>query len=268
MSSKALSGPPKPASASATIGANQWVPLLALGVLDLVGALERAVDAPDDLRDRVRRVEALVRVGLPGGVGVGRDLPAGQVDRLEAGLHHLHGLVPGERAERVHVRLGRGGAPTAGSRPSARACARCAPSRAAAPRRSARVAADDALPAARVGVGGSGRVGPAGRRAGQDARPLLALGLEQLVGGEGDELDELGLRADALEQRARLLEAAALEARRRRPRAGSGPSPRRGRCGTARRSAPCRRRASTPWWIHCHAREREISTVAASSIRL
>ena len=45
ISSKALSGPPKPASASATIGANQSRPRLALGVLDLVGALQRLVDA-------------------------------------------------------------------------------------------------------------------------------------------------------------------------------------------------------------------------------
>ena len=70
--------------------------------LDLVGALQRAVDAlgtvpaphwPDRAtgRDTWRRR----------GVGVGRDLPAGQVDRLQAGAHLLHRLVAGHGAERV-----------------------------------------------------------------------------------------------------------------------------------------------------------------------
>ena len=47
ISSKAFSGPPKPASASATIGREPVRPAvaLALGVLDLVGALEGVVDA-------------------------------------------------------------------------------------------------------------------------------------------------------------------------------------------------------------------------------
>ena len=40
-----------------------------------------------------------------GQVGVGRDLPAGQIDRLEAGLDLLHGLVAGQRAERVDERF-------------------------------------------------------------------------------------------------------------------------------------------------------------------
>ncbi|MNN29043.1 hypothetical protein D3C81_1426310 [compost metagenome] len=33
-------------------------------------------------------------------------MPAGQVDRLQAGLHLLHGLIAGQRAERVDERLG------------------------------------------------------------------------------------------------------------------------------------------------------------------
>ncbi len=77
----------------------------ALGGGDLVGAQQRVVDAAHDGRHRVGRVEALVRVGLPGEVGVGRHLPAGQVDRLQAGPHHLDGLVAGQRAERVDVVL-------------------------------------------------------------------------------------------------------------------------------------------------------------------
>ncbi|CAG7843789.1 hypothetical protein USB125703_00001 [Pseudoclavibacter triregionum] len=72
-----------------------------LGDLDLVGAEQRVVDATDDGGHRVRRVERLVRVGVRREVRVGGDLPAGEVDGLEAGAHLLHGLVAGERAERV-----------------------------------------------------------------------------------------------------------------------------------------------------------------------
>jgi hypothetical protein len=80
-------------------------PVAALRRLDLVGAQEGAVDALHEGRGAVRRIEALVRVGLAGEVRVGRDLPAGEVDRLQAGLHHLHGLRAGERAEGGDVLL-------------------------------------------------------------------------------------------------------------------------------------------------------------------
>ncbi len=70
--------------------------------LDLVGALQRAVDAPAQLRCGVGRIERLVGIHRRRGVGVCRDLPARQVDRLEAGPHHLHCLVAAERAQRVH----------------------------------------------------------------------------------------------------------------------------------------------------------------------
>ena len=48
----------------------------ALGVLDLVGALQGAVDAAAQFRRGVRRVQRLVRIHGRSGVGVGRDLPA------------------------------------------------------------------------------------------------------------------------------------------------------------------------------------------------
>jgi hypothetical protein len=60
--------------------------------LDLVGALEGVVDAADHGRHRVVGVQRLVRVHGFGGVAVGGDLPAGQVDGLEAGLGLLHRL--------------------------------------------------------------------------------------------------------------------------------------------------------------------------------
>ncbi len=74
---------------------------VALGPVDLVGAQQRIVDAADERRSGVGRVEALVGVHVPREVGVGGDLPAGDVDRLQAGLHHLHRLAARECAERA-----------------------------------------------------------------------------------------------------------------------------------------------------------------------
>ncbi len=81
------------------------VRVLAFHPLDLVGARERIVDAANHRRHRVGGIQRLVRIHLAGDIGVARDLPARQVDGLEAGLHLLHRLVAGQRAERVHERL-------------------------------------------------------------------------------------------------------------------------------------------------------------------
>ena len=59
--------------------------VVALGVRDLVGAAQRVVDPPHECRRAVRRVQALIRVGVPGQVRICCDLPAGEVDRLQAG---------------------------------------------------------------------------------------------------------------------------------------------------------------------------------------
>ena len=79
--------------------------VLPLRRVDPVGAQERAVDALDERRRAVRRVEALIGVRVAREVGVGGDLPAGEVDRLQARLDHLHGLRAGHRAERGDVVL-------------------------------------------------------------------------------------------------------------------------------------------------------------------
>jgi len=79
--------------------------LLAVDVVDLVGALQRLVDALDERRDAVGGVQALVGVDVAGEVGVGGGLPSADVDRLEAGADLLHGLVAGDGAERGHERL-------------------------------------------------------------------------------------------------------------------------------------------------------------------
>ncbi|GAT89901.1 hypothetical protein CVCC1112_4560 [Paenarthrobacter nicotinovorans] len=78
----------------------------AFGILDLVCAEQRVVDAADNLRHRVGRVQGLVRVGLARQVGVGGHLPAGEVDGAEAGLDLLHSLVTGQCAQGVGVAAG------------------------------------------------------------------------------------------------------------------------------------------------------------------
>ena len=91
--------------AGLAVGDDRGQPVLHRGVAldlgDLVGALQRVVDPANHLRHRVGRVQALVGVGVAGQVGVTGDLPAGQVDGLQAGAHLLHGLVAGQRTERV-----------------------------------------------------------------------------------------------------------------------------------------------------------------------
>ena len=104
-----LEGVQRPAEAGLGVGDDRREPVgavRALGAVDLVGAQERVVQPPDERRRAVRRVEALVGVRVAGEVGVGGDLPAGEVDRLQARLDHLDGLAAGHRAERRHVRLG------------------------------------------------------------------------------------------------------------------------------------------------------------------
>ena len=78
----------------------------ALGVLDLVGPAEGVVDGAHQGRRAVAGVQALVGIHLPGEVGVGRDLPAAEIDRLQACLDHLDCLVAGDGAQGGHERLG------------------------------------------------------------------------------------------------------------------------------------------------------------------
>src|SRR6266511_1942215 len=66
---------------------------------DLAGTEQRVVQAPDERGRAVRWVEALIGIGLPGQVRVGGDLPAREVNRLQAGLRHLHGLAARQRSE-------------------------------------------------------------------------------------------------------------------------------------------------------------------------
>src|SRR5699024_10934715 len=75
--------------------------LVILDAGDLVSAQEGVVDAADHGRDRVGGVQRLVGVRVTREVGVAGDLPAGEVDGLEAGADLLHGLVARQRTEGV-----------------------------------------------------------------------------------------------------------------------------------------------------------------------
>ncbi len=79
--------------------------ILAFGPLDLVGTLEGVVDALDHHRHRIGRIERLVGIHFTGQVGVAGDLPAGEINRLQAGLDLLHGLVARQGAQGIDERL-------------------------------------------------------------------------------------------------------------------------------------------------------------------
>ena len=117
MISKVLSGPPKPASASATMGSEPIALGAAFRMLDLVGALEGAVDAAAQLGAGIGRIERLVGIHGAGDIGIGRHLPAGEIDRLESGAGHLHGLVAGHGAERMDIVHARAAVATASAAP-------------------------------------------------------------------------------------------------------------------------------------------------------
>ena len=78
---------------------------LAFHRLNLIRTLERDVDPLYERRRRIRRVEALVRIGLRGQVRVGGDLPAGEVDRVQTGFGSLNRLSAGQCAQGGNVRL-------------------------------------------------------------------------------------------------------------------------------------------------------------------
>ena len=92
----------RPAETGLRVGDDRREPVrlaVALRVADLVGAEQRVRDPPGESGARVRRIEALVRIGAADEVGVCRNLPAREVDRLEARLHHLHRLAARHGAE-------------------------------------------------------------------------------------------------------------------------------------------------------------------------
>ena len=81
-------------------------PRATLRMLDLIGPLERIVDSAHHVGDTVGRVEALVRIHLAGVVGIGRHLPATEINGRESGLDLLDRLIAGQGAQGRHIRLG------------------------------------------------------------------------------------------------------------------------------------------------------------------
>ena len=90
--------------------------------------MQRVVDAAHHVRHAVRPDRGSGR-DTSGRRCWRRPPPASrdEVDRLQPGLHLLHRLVAGHRAQRAHERLLVAAASTASRRPAAPACARCAP---------------------------------------------------------------------------------------------------------------------------------------------
>src|SRR3989442_1735767 len=90
-----LRGPPNPPPPSRASRPEPVYLASPLGVLDLVGPLKGLVDPPGESRDAVRGIQALVRVRLAREVRVCGNLPAAEIDRLEARLDHLNRLTAG-----------------------------------------------------------------------------------------------------------------------------------------------------------------------------
>ncbi len=103
-----LEGVEGPAEAGLRVRHDRYQPIalaLAFGVLDLVCAQQRLVDAPHHVRHAVDRIEALIGIHLAGGVRVRGDLPAREVDGPETGADLLDRHVAGQRAEGGEVAL-------------------------------------------------------------------------------------------------------------------------------------------------------------------
>ena len=89
------------------IGDQRYVPvdgMVAVHVMDFVGAPQRILNPADQVGYAVGGVQALVGVHGQRAVGVRRDLPAADVDRLEPGADFLHRLV--SRDGRQHGDVG------------------------------------------------------------------------------------------------------------------------------------------------------------------
>src|SRR5918992_655916 len=73
--------------------------VVAFGVMDLIGADQGIVDPADHRGYAVDWIKRLIGIHGKGAIGIGRDLPAAQIDRLEPGLGLLHRLIAGQRAQ-------------------------------------------------------------------------------------------------------------------------------------------------------------------------
>ena len=74
-------------------------------ILKLIGPDQRIVYFSDHRRNAIGRVKTLVRIGLSGGVCVGRDLPAAEIDGFQSCQYLLYGLVAGQCTQCLDIRF-------------------------------------------------------------------------------------------------------------------------------------------------------------------
>ena len=96
-----------PAKSGFRVGENGYIPIDGFGLIfeyrDLISSLKSLVDAAHQGRHAVGGIQALIGIHLAGQVGVGRHLPAADVDRFQPGTDLLNRLVSSEGAQSVHV---------------------------------------------------------------------------------------------------------------------------------------------------------------------
>jgi hypothetical protein len=73
--------------------------------LNLIGPTQRVVDAFDHRRHTVGRIKTLVGIHFTRQVGVGCNLPAAQIDRLQPGFDLLNGLIACKRPQGGNIAL-------------------------------------------------------------------------------------------------------------------------------------------------------------------
>ena len=80
--------------------------IVPLRMMNLVRACQGLINASHYVGNTIGGIETLVGIHLARVVGIGRDLPAADVNRRQSGSHLLDRLVARHRAQRRNVRLG------------------------------------------------------------------------------------------------------------------------------------------------------------------
>ena len=79
--------------------------IFTFGPLNLVSTLEGVIDTLNNHWHRICWIQRLVRVHFTSQIGVACHLPARQVNRFQASLDLLHGLIASQSAQRIDERL-------------------------------------------------------------------------------------------------------------------------------------------------------------------